>query len=142
MENEQHSYTSNPAAPVSPQTIATLNEITIILIVVSLLIVAGTAFFQLDFVPAVLLGCLLVGLNFYITRRILLRLLLFKDLKRRMLVFYLLKLGLSGMVLYLAIVHLQISGLGILIGLSNIVITVFILLIKRTLFPSIQLPKV
>jgi hypothetical protein len=29
-----------------------------------------------------------------------------------------------------------------LIGLSNIVITVFILLIKRTLFPSIQLPKV
>ena len=141
MENEQHSNFYDPTEPVSSQSIATVNEITFLLIAVSLLMVLGTAFFKLDFVPAVLLGCLLVALNFYLTRRILLRLLLFKDLKRRMLVLFLLKLALSGIVLYLAIVHFQMPGLAVLIGLSNIVITLLIFLIKRTLFPSLQLPK-
>ena len=62
----------------TPPSTAAVSEITFILITVSLLIVLGTAFFKVDFVPAVLLGCLVVVLNFYLTRRILSRLLMFK----------------------------------------------------------------
>jgi len=141
MDSEKHfnCYQSNESG--TPQSSATVSEITFILITVSLLIVLGTAFFKVDFVPAVMLGCLVVVLNFYLTRRILSRLLVFKDLKRRMLVLYLLKLGLSGIVLYLAIVQFRLPGLAILIGLSNILITMLVFAIKRTLFPSLQLPK-
>ncbi|MBF0280843.1 MAG: hypothetical protein HQM13_23830 [SAR324 cluster bacterium] len=133
-----------PETPVEPEpevpteTLASLFEVTLILIIVSIVIALATALFRLDFLPAVLLGLAVVGLNFFLTRQILLRVLLFKDLKRRMFVLYLLKLGISAVVLYIAIVSFQLSGLGVLIGLSNIVIAIFIFSIKRTLFPSTQ----
>ena len=141
MDSEKHFNGYQSRESGTPQSTATVSEITFILITVSLLIVLGTAFFKVDFVPAVLLGCLVVVLNFYLTRRILSRLMMFKDLKRRMLVLYLLKLGLSGIVLYLAIVQFRLPGLAVLIGLSNILITMLVFVIKRTLFPSLQLPK-
>ena len=141
MNSEKHFNGYQSRESGTPQSTATVSEITFILITVSLLIVLGTAFFKVDFVPAVLLGCLVVVLNFYLTRRILSRLMMFKDLKRRMLVLYLLKLGLSGIVLYLAIVQFRLPGLAVLIGLSNILITMLFFVIKRTLFPSLQLPK-
>ncbi len=127
---------SHPQIP--SETTASLRDVTQILIVVSVLIILGVALFRLDFLLAALLGSAVVGFNFFLTRQVLLRVLLFKDLKRRMLVLYLLKLGLSVFVLYVAIVILQLPGLGILIGLSNIVIAIFIFSIKRTLFPSTQ----
>lgn len=141
MDSEKHFNGYPPDESGNPLSTATASDITFILITVSLLIVLGTAFFKVDFVPGVLLGCLVVVLNFYLTRRILSRLLMFKDLKRRMLVLYLLKLGLSGIVLYLAIVHFRLPGLAVLIGLSNILITMLVFVIKRTLYPSLQLPR-
>ena len=141
MDSEKHFNGYPPDESGNPLSTAAVSEITFILITVSLLIVLGTAFFKVDFVPGVLLGCLVVVLNFYLTRRILSRLMMFKDLKRRMLVLYLLKLGLSGIVLYLAIVQFRLPGLAILIGLSNILITMLVFAIKRTLFPSLQIPR-
>ena len=133
-----HETSANPRPHISSETMASLSEVTRILIIVSILIILGVALFRLDFLPAALLGSSVVGLNFFLTRQVLLRVLLFKDLKRRMLILYLLKLGLSVFVLYVAIVIIQLPGLGILIGLSNIVIAIFIFSIKRTLFPSTQ----
>jgi len=136
--SKEKETTVNSPPQISSETTASLRDVTLILIVVSILIILGVALFRLDFLLAALLGSSVVGFNFFLTRQVLLRVLLFKDLKRRMLILYLLKLGLSVVVLYVAIVILQLPGFGILIGLSNIVIAIFIFSIKRTLFPSTQ----
>ena len=46
------------------ETMVSLNELTKILFVVSILIILGISWFRLDFLVAVLLGIMLVGLNF------------------------------------------------------------------------------
>lgn len=127
-----------PSQTLSPHKMAALNEITKILVAVSVVLIPAGGLLQLDFLPGILLGVTIVGLNFYLTRQVLLRILLYRDLKRRVLVFYLLKFGFSAIVLYVAVVHFKVSGLGLLIGLSNIVIAILIYSIKQTLFPPVK----
>ncbi len=138
MENNSSTENSSNVSALSSQTMSSLREITKILIIVSLLIIVAGSPFGLDFRLAILLGVGLVGLNFYITRRILMRVLLFKDLKRRMIILYLCKLGISAFILYVAIVYFELPGLGVLIGLSNIVITILVYSIKQALFPPVK----
>ncbi|MBF0239292.1 MAG: ATP synthase subunit I [SAR324 cluster bacterium] len=108
------------------QQLGHVNAIWNILVVVSLILVGLTAVFHLDFLPGTLLGCAIVGLNFYWTRRIVTNVFSKENVKRRMLLVYVVKFGLSITVLFVAVVLLQISALGLLIGLSNIVIAVIL----------------
>lgn len=127
-----------PSAKVSSQAVKSVNEIAILLLAVSALMVLGTALLQLDFLIAVLLGSSVICLNFFLTRHVLFKVILNKDLKRRLLALYAVKFGLSGMVLYGAVVHFKLPGFGILIGVSNIAIAIFIYSIKHILFPATE----
>lgn len=111
---------------VSPKAIAPVNEVGIILIIVSIFLIGGTAILKLDFLPATLIGTLIVGLNFYWTRHIVLKFFKGKHIKRRMLIFYFLKFGISVAVLFTALIYFQLSAIGMLIGVSNIALAVMI----------------
>ncbi len=109
-----------------PEHLIPLNMIWRILIIVSLVLIAGTALLRLDFLPATLLGSTVVGLNFYWTRRIVLKVFYKENIKWRMFLVYVFKFGLSAIVLYVALAYFQLSPIGLLIGLSNIVLTMLI----------------
>jgi hypothetical protein len=113
--------TTGSADPLKP-----VNDIWRILIAVSILLVVGTGVLRLDFLPATLLGVSIFGVNFYWTRRIVLKVFHRQNVKRRMLLIYCSKFGLSVAVLFTAIVYFQLPALGLLIGLSNIVLAVLI----------------
>lgn len=136
MNNPCPQEAPSTATSVSSEIMKSVNEIALILVAVSGFIALGTAVFRLDFIFAVLLGLSVICLNFFLTRQILIKVLLRKDLKRRMLILYTIKLGISAVALYVAIVHFQFPGLGVLIGLSNIAITIFLYSIKQILLRS------
>ena len=123
---------------VSAQAVKSVNEIAILLLAVSGVLVLGTVWLRLDIIFAVLLGASVICLNFFLTRHVVLKFILHKNLKRRLLILYGIKFGLSGAVLYVAVVHFKLSGFGVLIGVSNIAIAIFIYAIKQSVFPSIE----
>ncbi len=95
-----------------------------ILIAVSVILVSATLILKLDYIPGVLLGCSVIGLNFHWTVRFVRILLLQRKIQGLHLLFYLLKFALSALVLYGALNFFQIEPLALLIGLSNIVLAV------------------
>lgn len=133
-DDSTNKSSSNLHTPSSNHTIKALNDITKILIIVSVLLVGVVPFLQLDFLDGTLLGVAIVGFNFYLTRRTLLNVFFSEGFKGRVIILYVLKLGISGLILFLAIVHFEFSRIGLLIGLSNIVIAIFIFSIKQALF--------
>jgi len=131
--NSTSENSSNLKTPLSNQTIKALNDITKILILVSVVLIGIVPFLQLDILDGILLGIAVVGFNFYLTRRTLLNIFFSEGFKGRIIFLYVLKLGISGLVLYLAIIYFGFSRLGLLIGLSNIIVTIFIFSIKQAL---------
>ncbi|MBC8259551.1 MAG: ATP synthase subunit I [SAR324 cluster bacterium] len=97
-----------------------------ILIGVSLILVAGTAIFQLDLILSVLLGCLVIGFNYYWTIQFVRKLLQERKLLALDLLFSLAKFGISVIVLFLSMKYMQLSAGGLLIGLSNLALTTII----------------
>ena len=123
----------------SPEFVSALKPVETLwklLLLVSVILVAGTALFRLDFLTATLLGCAIVGLNFYWTRRVVLGVFLKENAKRRMLLIYVIKFGISAVILFMAVVRFQLPALGLLLGLSNIVIAVIIYSILNVFRPQ------
>ena len=94
-----------------------------VLLGVSIFLICASALYELDIVPAVLLGCGILGLNFHWTMLFVRKLLVIRKLTTLDLIFYLTKFGVSVIVLYVALDHLELSPIGLLIGLSNIAFT-------------------
>ncbi len=107
-----------------------------LLIVVSLVLIVGSAMSELDLLPSVLLGCLILGINFYWTMLFVRKLLIIQKLNALDLLFYLTKFGISVVVLYVAIDHLELSPMGLLIGLSNIAFTAVVYSIITVIRPQ------
>ena len=106
-----------------------------LLLSVSVILVAGTAILQLDLVPSVLLGCVVIGFNYFWTMQFVRKFLLYRKLLALDLLFMLTKFGVSVIVLFGALKYLGLSPSGLLIGLSNLAIATMIYSFIRVINP-------
>ena len=106
-----------------------------LLLSVSVIIIAGTAIFQLDLVPAVTLGCTVIGFNYYWTVKFVQKLLLERKLFALDLLFILSKFAISVIVLFGALNYLKLPPMGLLIGLSNVALAAIIYSFVRVMNP-------
>ena len=98
-----------------------------LLLGVSIVLILGTAIFALDLILSVVLGCLVVGFNFVLTRQFVRKLLKEGKLLPLDLLFYLTKFVISVIFMFGALTFLDLSPGGLLIGLSNIGLATIIL---------------
>jgi hypothetical protein len=77
-----------------------------------------------------LLGCVVVAINFFVSQRLVELLVLEKSLKPGVIIAYLLKFGLSGLLIFVAVVKWGLNIPGIMLGLSSVLLasvaTVFV----------------
>ena len=98
-----------------------------LLLGVSIVLILGTAIFTLDLILSVVLGCLVIGFNFLLTRQFVRKLLKEGKLLPLDLLFYLTRFVISVIFMFAALTYLGLSPGGVLIGLSNIGIATIIL---------------
>ena len=97
-----------------------------LLFAVSMILVAGTAIFSIDLFPSVLLGCAVVGFNYFWTMQFVRKLLQEQKLKALDLLFSFTKFGITVIILFVSMQYFDFSPGGLLIGLSNIALAVVI----------------
>jgi len=102
---------------------------------ISIILVAGTAIFQLDLISAVMLGCAVIGFNYYWTVKFVQKLLLERELFALDLLFILTKFAISVIVLFGALTYLKLSPMGLLIGLSNVALAAIMYSFVRVMNP-------
>ena len=101
----------------------------------SIVLIFGTAIFALDLILSVVLGCLIVGFNFFWTRQFVNKLLKEGKLLLLDLLFYVSKFVISVSIIFAVLTYLDGSPGGLLIGLSNIGLATIILSFIR-MIPS------
>ena len=106
-----------------------------LLLVVSIVLILGTAIFALDLILSVVLGCLVIGFNYVWTTQFVRKLLKEGKLLPLDLLFYLTKFVISVIFMFAALTYLNLSPGGLLIGLSNIGLATIILSFIR-MMPS------
>ena len=106
-----------------------------LLFAASIILVAGTSIFSLDLVPAVLLGCGVVGFNYCLTMHFIRKLLRERKFHVLDLLFSFTKFGITIIILLIAMQYFELSPGGLLIGLSNIAFTVIIYSFIRVIRP-------
>ena len=102
-----------------------------LLLGISIVLILGTAIFALDLILSVVLGCLVVGFNFVLTRQFVRKLLKEGKLLPLDLLFYLTKFVITVIFMFAALKYLDISPGGLMIGLSNIGLATVILSFVR-----------
>ena len=107
----------------------------ILLLGVSIVLILGTAIFELDLILSVVLGCLVIGFNFVWTRQFVRKMFKEGKLLTLDLLFYLTKFVISEIFMFAAMTYLNLSSGGLLIGLSNIGLATIILSFIR-MMPS------
>ena len=107
-----------------------------LLLSVSVIIIVGTAIFQLDLVPAVTLGCSVIGFNYYWTVKFVQKLLLERKLFILDLLFILAKFAISVIVTFGALAYYELSPMGLLIGLSNVAVAAIVYSLFRVMNPQ------
>ena len=90
------------------------------------IIVVGTSIFSIDLLPSVLLGCGVIGFNYFWTTLLVRKFLVEKKLKVIDVFFSIAKFGISITILFVAIEYLELSPGGLLIGLLNIILATII----------------
>ena len=106
-----------------------------LLLGISIILVAGTAIFQLDLMPSVMLGCAVIGFNYYWTVKLVQKLLLERKLLALDLLFILTKFVISVIVLFGALNYLKLPPMGLLIGLSNVALAAIVYSFVRVMNP-------
>ena len=106
-----------------------------LLLVVSIVLILGTAIFALDLILSVMLGCLVIGFNFVWTRKFVGKLLKEGKLLPLDLLFYVTKFVISVIFMFVILTYLDLSPGGLLIGLSNIGLATIVLSFIR-MMPS------
>ena len=106
-----------------------------LLLGISIILVAGTAIFQLDLMPSVMLGCAVIGFNYYWTVKFVQKLLLERKLFALDLLFILTKFAISVIVLFGALTYLELPPMGLLIGLSNVALAAIVYSFVRVMNP-------
>ena len=107
-----------------------------VLLVVSFFLVLGTAILHLDLVPSVLLGCAVVGFNYFWTIKFVRKLLIDQKFQALDIIFILTKFGISVIVLFGALNILELPPNGILIGISNVVLATIVFTLFKVISPK------
>ena len=110
-----------------------VRQLFLMLLSVSALMVLLSTILKLDYLPGILLGCVIIGLNLHWTVHFVRNLVQDRKLHPINLIFYLSKFALSALVLFGALNWLEIPPLALLIGLSNILIAVMTYSVKSSL---------
>ena len=97
-----------------------------LLFAASMILVVGTAIFNIDLLPSVLLGCGVIGFNYFWTMQFVQKLLKERKLQALDLLFTFTKFGISVIILFVAMQYFYFSPGGLLIGLSNIALAIVI----------------
>ena len=106
-----------------------------LLLGISIILVAGTAIFQLDLMPSVMLGCAVIGFNYYWTVKFVQKLLLERKLFALDLLFIFTKFAISVIILFGALTYLELPPMGLLIGLSNVALAAIVYSFVRVINP-------
>ncbi len=88
------------------------------------LVGGGYAYGGVDFAKATLVGCVIVAINFFLSQRLLGRLLLEKKMQAALLLSYLFKFALSVGILFMAVTRWKMDVIGLMLGLSSIFLSV------------------
>ena len=107
-----------------------------LLLIVSIFLVLGTAILHLDLVPSVLLGCTIIGFNYFLTRKLVRKLLLDQKLQALDIVFIITKFGISVIVIFGALYVFELSPNGLLIGISNVALATVIFTFFKVISPN------
>jgi hypothetical protein len=86
----------------------------------AVLLALGAGLGGVDFAAAVLLGFLIVLLNFYWTKKAVISVLFSGQARSLLAVSFLVKFGVTGVVLFYAILRLNVDAVGVLVGLSSL----------------------
>ena len=97
----------------------------------SLLPVGGYLAIGLDFAKATLVGCLVVAINFFVSQRLLGRLMREKKVPIALSILYLGKLGISAVIVYYAVVAYRMDPWGLMLGLSSIFLAILLSSLMR-----------
>ena len=84
-----------------------------------------------------MLGCAVVGFNYYWTVKFVQKLLLERKLFALDLLFVLTKFAISVIVLFGALTYLELSPMGLLMGLSNVALAAIVFLFCQSYEPSL-----
>jgi len=79
-----------------------------------------------DFGTGALVGCFVVGINLFISQRLVAKLLYDQSSKPLALLAYFFKIGLSVLILYIAVIKFKVDLMGVALGLSTIIISILI----------------
>ena len=107
-----------------------------LLLSVSIIVIIGTLILKLDLISSVMLGCTVVGFNYYWTEKFVQKLLLERKLFILDLLLLLSKFAISVIVLFGALTYLQLSSIGLLIGLSNVPLAAIVYSFVRVMNPQ------
>ena len=103
-----------------------INKFQEIMVFVSIILIIVSSILKLDYLLGILIGCIIICSNFYWTVVFFKMYLKNKKIKIINLFFYFFKFFLSSIILYISINYFNISTLALLIGLSNILIALFL----------------
>ena len=101
-----------------------VRNLMITLLSISGILILLAGILELDYLPGVFLGCAVIGLNFYWTVVFVKNLIHDKKVQPLNLFFYLIKFAVSALTLFWAINYFEIPPLALIIGLSNIILTI------------------
>ena len=104
-----------------------------LLLSVSIIIIVGTLILKLDLISSVMLGCTVVGFNYYWTVKFVQKLLLERKLLILDFLLLLSKFAISVIVLFGALKYLQLSSIGLLIRLSNVPLAAIVYSLVRVM---------
>ena len=116
--------------PIERKKVFVLNMT--LLAIFAVLTLGGYWFRGLDFAKATLIGCTVVAINFFVSQRLIAKLIIERKLQATLLITYIFKLGFSVLILYYAVITLRVDSIGLMLGLSSILFaTVISTLLRR-----------
>lgn len=105
------------------------------LLTIFVILIAGSLFLLgIDFTRGILLGCSVVAINFFVSQKILARIVKDKKWQGWMLIVYLFKFSISMAILYAGVAIWNFNGWSIILGLSSIFVAVIISTVLRGIF--------
>ncbi len=95
-----------------------------LLLIFAVLVGGGYLAQGLDFAKAILVGCIVVAINFFLSQRLIGQLMVEKKMRAALLLSYLFKFALSVTILFFAVTRWNMDLIGLMLGLSSIFLSV------------------
>lgn len=104
--------------PIEKKRLLVLNVS--LLLIFAIFILGGYGVMGIDFAKGTLVGCIVVAINFFVSQRLVGKLIIEKSIHPVLLIAYFFKLGASVLILFVAVVRLNVDIVGLMLGLSSV----------------------